>query len=642
MDDANNSAAKRTKDELKDSEEWYRNLVEGSFDGIFIRKDGQIVFANSRLYEMLGYDEQELQALDLWGIYHPDDRQIVEDRAEARFNDVPVPPRYDVRLMRKDGTSFPAELDARVGFFGGDQAIQVCVRDISERKRAEEERLRLVTAIEQAVEIIFIADADGRIRYINPSFELITGYSRSETLGRNARTYSRHKDNSAVYDQMWKTLDSGSVWNGRFVMRRLDGTALETEATVSPVRDETGNVVSFVGVMRDVTNEVALENQLRQAQKMQAIGTLAGGIAHDFNNIIWVIIGFAEILLQESEPDSHFRECLQQVLQAAERARDLVKQILTFSRPSDTSRAPLDLGSAIKHGLKWMKSTIPATIEIRESISPDLRTVMADPTQIDQVLMNLVTNAAHALRETGGTLDVRLENMEYTAGLGRPLQGLRDGPYVKMTIEDNGPGMSSDILERIFEPYFSTKRPDQGTGLGLAVVHGIAKGHGGAITARSLPGKGSVFEVYLPAISRKPALHATATEILPTGNERVLVVDDEDSARRLGCDLLEAMGYRVRTSKSPMEALHLFRSAPDQFDLVITDMTMPGTNGVDLTRDLLCIRRDLPVVIWTGFSDLMSDEEIRALGAAAILVKPISRTQLAKTVREVLDRAKQP
>ena len=406
------------------------------------------------------------------------------------------------------------------------------------------------------------------------------------------------------------------------------------------MRDERGRVVSFVGVLRDVTNELALENQLRQAQKMQAIGTLAGGIAHDFNNIIWVIIGFAELLQQECKPGGPSSEYLRQVLHAAERARDLVKQILTFSRPSETSRVPIDLGGTIKRGLKWMKAAIPSTIEIRESIAPDLRTVMADPTQIDQVLMNLLTNAAQSMRDIGGILSVRLENIDYESGSGALLGDLPDGPYVRISVQDNGSGMTPDILDRIFEPYFTTKRPDQGTGLGLAVVHGIVSSHGGAINVRSEVGKGSSFDVFLPAEYRKPAVRSPGAEPVPSGNERILVVDDEDAACRLGSDLLHAMGYQVRFSANPLEALELFRSDPHQFDLVITDLAMPGANGADLTREILSVRSDLPILIWTGSSDILSEEKMRDLGASALLVKPISTSQLAKAVRQVLDEAK--
>ena len=439
---------------------------------------------------------------------------------------------------------------------------------------------------------------------------------------------------------MWSALNVGMVWNGRFVIKRLDGRSLETEATVSPVRDETGRIVSFVGVVRDVTNEVALEKQLRQAQKMQAIGTLAGGIAHDFNNIIWVISGFAELLFSESSPGSRSHEYLGRILQSAERATDLVKQILTFSRPGEASRIPLDLGSTVTHALKWMRSAIPSTIEIRQIVEPDLKTVMANPTQIDQLLMNLVTNAAQSMRETGGILTVRLENVDCPSTSDYALQQASDLSYVKLVVEDNGPGMDADTVERVFEPYFSTKRPDQGTGLGLAVVHGIVKGHGGVIDVTSELGKGSAFEVYFPAESRKPTPRFPDREVVPSGDERVLVVDDEETTRRLGCDLLRAMGYRVTACENPLDALQLFRSAPHGFDLVITDMTMPGTNGADLAREILTVRSDVPVVIWTGFSDLMSDEKARDLGAAALLMKPVSRAVLGKVVREALDAVK--
>lgn len=486
---------------LRESAEQYKSLVEGSFDGIFIRQGKRIAFANGRLYEMLGYDREELGRLDRWDIYHPEDREIVENRTVARLRNEHVPPRYDVRLVRKNGTTFPAELDARLGSFLGEPAIQVCVRDISERTRAEEERLRLVAAIDQAAEIIVIADRIGTIRYANPSFETVTGQSRERIVGQNARLLSQDHADELMCKMIGETLARAEVWSGRVRSTVTDELVLEIEGTISPVRDSQGEITSYVAVLRDVTHEVVLQNQLRQAQKMQALGRLARGVAHDFNNILWAIMGFAEMLMDvvENTPAAvQARSMLQKILEASERGKDLAGQILTFSRPDNATRESVDVGPVVSQAVDLVRATTPAGVTLEKSIDPDLHRILGDKGQIHQVLMNLIVNGVHATRDKGGKLHIEAVNVDISGNIAEPVVDLKPGSYVRIRVRDTGQGMDVATLERVFEPYFTTKTPGEGTGLGLSVAHGIVKSHDGAIVVQSNVGEGSTFDVYLP------------------------------------------------------------------------------------------------------------------------------------------------
>ncbi|MEW6349020.1 MAG: PAS domain S-box protein [Thermodesulfobacteriota bacterium] len=631
------TAAREAERALRQSEGEYRALVEGSFDGIFIHTSGRIVFSNYRLQEMLGYRSGELDRLDIWALYHPDDRKSVLDREIDRLSGKEVPSKYEVRLLRKDGSWFPAELDARLGLFRGGPGVQVCVSDISERAQAERERLRLVTAIEQSAEIVMITDTDMRIVYLNHAFESTTGYGREEAMGGHCGRFMGAEE-PAFCDKIRSVLREGKTWSGRLNSRRKDGSWYQEEATVSPIRDSSGEVVNYVGVKRDVTHETAMENQLRQAQKMQAIGTLAGGIAHDFNNVLYAIIGFSELALADAAPDGTLHNYLTEVLSAGERARHLVKQILTFCRQSETEKNRIEISPVVKEALKFLRASLPSTIEIRKQIDPDAGSILGDATQIHQVLMNLCTNAAQAMRDTGGILTVGLDCVDMDSSFVARHPELKPGPYTRIFVNDTGVGMTPETVERIFEPYFTTKAKGEGTGLGLAVVHGIVKDHAGAITVQSEPGIGTTVQVCFPRIETEAIPDTPAPEALPLGSERILLVDDEPSVIQMSRQTLERLGYRVTTVSSAEEALAVFRDDPDRVDLVISDMTMPKMTGKALAQELMAIRPDIPIILCTGFSELISEHEAEALGIRALVMKPILRNRIAETVRRVLDR----
>lgn len=381
---------------------------------------------------------------------------------------------------------------------------------------------------------------------------------------------------------------------------------------------------------------LVLLQHLQRSQKMEAIGTLASGIAHDFNNILAAIIGYTELALLDTPREANSRGNLEMVLAAGQRARDLVKQILAFSRQSEEERKPIQIVHTIKEVIKFMRASLPATIDIREDIEANIGNILADPVQIHQVVMNLCTNAHHAMQEKGGVLAVSLTEVNLEPDYAAVNPDLKPGSYVKLTIKDTGHGMDRATMGKIFDPYFTTKDKGMGTGLGLAVAHGIVQKHGGAVTVASEPGKGSVFTLYFPAIQKQEAGEAGIKEAIPTGHEHILLVDDEPVLVEVGRRLLERLGYRVDTRTSSVDALELFRDHPNSYDLVITDMTMPNMTGDKLAKEILQIRQDIPIVLCTGYSESILEERAKAIGIKSLIRKPILVAEIARAIREAL------
>lgn len=410
--------------------------------------------------------------------------------------------------------------------------------------------------------------------------------------------------------------------------------------------NEHGEVTEYQALGRDITDDILaqqekaeLEKQLQKAQKLEAIGTLAGGIAHDFNNILGGIIGYTELLQDDIVSDSRAQHYLSQILKACHRAKALILQILTFSRQSLAERQPLELQSIVKETLKLLKATLPDTIAIRCHLESPSSMVLVNATQIHQMLMNLYLNAVRAMRTTGGILEVTLQELEITSGNAVASDQMAGGSYVALTVRDTGHGMTEDLLQKIFDPYFTTQMPYEGTGLGLSICLGIAKSHGGTITVCSTPGEGSAFTVWLPQIEQE----YIAQDVPPPSNileeqrhECILFVDDEAFLVEIAQDLLEPLGYRVVTTMSSLDALERFQAQPDHFDLVITDQTMPNMTGVELAARLLQIRPEVPIILCTGFSESLSEEQAKALGISEFILKPLSRQDLVRAIRNVL------
>ncbi len=628
---------------LRRAEEKYRGIYENIMEGIFqTTPDGRFVSANPTLARMLGYDSPE----ELMEIVTDVDHQVYVD-PQRRFQLTRLlrsqgsARLFELQAYRKDGDKIWLSLAARAVRDPDGTLLyyEGSAEDVTERKQAEEERARLAAAIEQAAEGIIITDTEWIVQYANPAFERMSGFDESEIIGQNAGILESDKHDKDFYDNIRRTLTGGEVWSGRLISTRKNGTYYEAEVTGSPVRDKSGAIINHVSIHRDITHEVNLERELRQSQKMEAIGTLAGGIAHDFNNILMAITGYAQLARSKTGHASPVRPYLDHVIEASLRASNLVKQILTFSRRSEQELKPVSVAPILRETLKLLRSSLPSTIEIRQDIvSPaEKAVILADPIEIHQVLMNLCANSAHTMRFKGGILSVRLSQIALDASAVSQHSDLAPGPYVRLTVGDTGHGMNRSVLERIFDPYFTTKGPGEGTGLGLSVVQGIVKSHGGAITVDSNPEDGTTFGILLPRLEGQITPEDKTVQTVPTGNERLLFVDDEQILVDLGKEMLESLGYRVTAQTSSLEALIMFRAQPEAFDLVITDMTMPGLTGRELAKELMGVRPDLPVILCTGFSELINGKQAIEGGIREFVMKPYVISNLAQAIRRALE-----
>lgn len=626
---------------LRESEEKFRLAFNASPDAVNINRmeDGLFVDINEGFTRLTGFTREDVIGntsleIDIW--HDPADRQkLVEGlRQQGSYENL------EAQFRRKDGSIGTGLMSARVLSIKGVPHIISITRDITERKQAEFERQRLMSAIKQSGEIVVITDINGTIQFVNPMFETITGYSQDEAIGQNPRILKSGHHDQAFYETLWETILAGKLWTGRIINKRKDGTLYTNECSISPVKKENGEIVNFVWIARDITKQLEIEKGLAQAQRMDSIGSLAGGIAHDFNNILFPILGMSEILMEDLSPESSEYEYTEEIFRAARRGRDLVKQILAFSRKSEHMKLPIRVQQVLKEVFKLVRSTIPSNIEISQYIQSDCGLVMADPTQVHQIAMNLITNAYHAVEQTGGKISVRLTEADLASD---DLAGthLKPDKYAMLSISDTGCGIDPMVKDKIFEPYFTTKEQGKGTGLGLAVVYGIVKEYHGDIKVYSEVGKGTTFNVYLP-IMEKPteAVTVSQAERYETGSERILLVDDEEPITRLEKQMLERLGYHVTSRINSVEALEAFKANPDAFDLVLTDMTMPNMTGDQLARELISIKPDIPIIICTGFSEKISQKRAKDFGIKGFLMKPIIKSEMAHVIRKVLDEAK--
>lgn len=508
--------------------------------------------------------------------------------------------------------------------------------DITERKKAEAEKERLMAAINQAAETIVITDIEGTIEYVNPAFERITGYTREEAIGRNPRILKSGKHDAEFYTKLWSTLLRGEIWGGRFINKKKDGTLYTEEATVSPVKDSAGKVVNYVAVKRDITKEIKLEDQVRQAQKMDSIGRLAGGIAHDFNNQLQGIMGFAEILRARLDKED-LQNYADSILVASRRSADLTKKLLAFSRQGQYEFAPVDLHDIIHEVVAILDHSIDKRIKVQQVLKARPATVMGDSSQIQNAILNLAINASQAMPE-GGTLTFDTEIAELDEDYCRELPyEMSPGTFLRVCVSDTGCGIPKENLQKIFEPFFTTKEVGKGTGMGLAAVYGTVKHHNGEINVYSEVGQGTTFRIHLPLAKQEASCIEPGADITKTHQAAtILVVDDEEVLRNLAEQMLQILGYTVETADDGESALAYFKDHWQEVDLVVLDLMMPIMNGSDAYREMKSINPDVKVVLASGYSINGVAKELLAEGAQGFLQKPFNMAELSNMITTTL------
>lgn len=631
----------------QDSQVGWEEIIALSMDAIISIDDEQrIVLFNHAAETMFRCPAAQAIGQDI-SRFIPERFRAAHHEHVRRFGESGVTSRTTGSLgtiqgLRADGEEFPAEASISVAHVAGQKNYTVILRDITERKLAEE-ALRNTTELLQALldntsAIIYVKDLEGRHLLVNQQLAHLLRLPIEQIVGKtNHELFSNDvADSFRAHDL--KVLEAGGPLQLEETVPQEDGP--HTFLSIKfPLQDAAGRPYAICGISTDITKHKRLEENLRQAHKMEALGTLAGGIAHGFNNILTAIVGHIDLALRAPGVGDETRQDLEQVHAAAMRGSALVGQILAFSRQGQGKRAPVELARIVTDTLALLRPTLPANIEVRHRSTAASTWLQADSTQVQQVLLNFYDNAAHAMRGNGGVLDLALDEVPVGNAFAVAHPPLKPGPYVRLTVRDTGCGMTPAVMARLFDPFFTTRGPGEGTGLGLAAAYGIVTDHGGVITVVSAPNQGTIFEMYLPLLPKggPPAVDAHAQPILG-GTERILFVDDEASLTRLGQRYLTPLGYSVVAEMDSLAALDRFRQSPDQFDLVITDLTMPKLTGTALVAELLRIRPNLPIILCTGGGVIMPPEDRRRLGIRAFLTKPYAMSDLAALIRRVLDR----
>jgi PAS domain S-box-containing protein len=645
--------------DLRESEQKYRLLVKQIPAVVFKGyADGSVDFFDDKIEALTGYSKENFSSRQLkWpDLIVPEDQPGVRKSfIEALKTNRSYEREYRIRKKTGEIAWIQAMGQISLDAAGKMDFISGVVYDITARKQAEAAVIQLNRQMElilnSAGEGIFGTDLEGKVTFVNPAMAQMLGWEIAELLGQPIHDLAHHtKSDGQPYPSstcpIYHAFKEGRTYHADDeIYWRKDGTGFPVEYTSTTIR-EGDQAVGTVMVIKDITErkqaeeaKLKLEAQLRQAQKMEAIGTLAGGIAHDFNNILGAIIGYGE-MIQMFHPslDPKISRDLGQILKGALRAKDLVRQILAFSRKAEQDRQAIKLQMIIKESLKFLRASLPSTIEIRRSLDPKVGPVLADPTQMQQVVMNLCTNAAQAMHHKGGLLEVRLTEMLVGEEREEGTLKLAPGLYARLTVQDNGHGIPPDILGRIFDPYFTTKEMGEGTGLGLAVVEGIIQSHGGGITVESEPGVGTVFHVFIPVVESSETTHTSDTPTpIHKGQGRVLFVDDEPALADLSKGIMKNLGFEIEALTSSVAALGKFLLNPQQYDLAILDLTMPQMTGLELARKLLQIRPDLPIILSSGFAEKIHQEEVMKLGIREVITKPWTVRSLAATIKKVLN-----
>lgn len=490
--------------------------------------------------------------------------------------------------------------------------------------RENEQQLRTLSrAVEQSPSSIVITDREGRIEYVNPQFEKVTGYTRAEALGRNPSVLKSGTMGPEVYEQLWKAISTGGEWRGELCNRAKNGALFWEYAAISGLKGVGGEIEHYIAVKEDITLRKRAEESRLQSQKLESLGTLAGGIAHDFNNVLVAVNSNAELALEDLAEDHPARESVVEIARAGVRAADLVRRIVAFGRPQETKRKAIALEPVVEEALKLLRPLLSATIRVTAQLDAAMPLVSADASQVHEAIVNLATNSSYAIGARPGRIDISLKLVQVGPELAASVPGLRIGRQVRLSLRDDGCGMDPATLARIFDAFYTTKPVGIGTGLGLAMVHGIMKSHGGAIVVDSEPGKGSTFHLYFPVAegAADAKRRASSAQVLGPGR-RVMYVDDEEALVFLATRVLTRLGHQVTGLTDPVEAAEQFQVRPDDFDVVVTDLSMPRMSGYELARQLLAVRRDIPVIITTGYVRDEDQDKAREIGIRELVLKP--------------------
>ncbi len=631
---------KLAKDGLIEEQNFVKSIINTAQVIIMVLDvKGRVVRFNPYMEEISGYALIEVQGKDWFSTFLPEkDHDKIRTLFQRAVGDIKT--RGNVNpIVTKDGRELLIEWYDRTLKDGDGNVVGLLSigQDITDRKQAQEalqeseEKYR--SMMESMKDAVYICSPEFRITYMSPKMIRRLGYDATGELCYKAIYGCDEKCSWCIFDQ---------VRQGEHVEYELEnpGDNRYYSITNSPITHSDGSV-SKLAILRDITAKKAMEEQLRQARKMESIGTMAGGIAHDFNNILFMITGNAELAMEDMPEWNPVRDNLKEIKSAGLRAAGIVKQLLNFSRQTDQKLKPIGAVTVLKNALKLLRSTLPASIEIRKNLPDTETTILGDPSQINQVMMNLCINASQAMEAFGGSLYIAAESITLDETADNCNSGLTPGDYLKITVRDTGPGIEPKILSRIFDPYFTTRGFSKGSGMGLTVVHGIVRNHNGAIAVDSQPGEGVTFTMLFPIVAEKMVMDAAAPGQIPRGaGEKILFIDDEVSIAKMGGMMLESLGYKAESRTSPLEALERFQSNPNHFDLVITDMTMPQMTGINLFEKLRKARSDIPVIICTGHSSLIDEAKAKEIGLAGYTMKPIVMGDIAETIRKVLDEAK--
>ena len=641
------AARKRAEEALRESEQNFRDLVDNAPDGIIIADEkGAHLFANRRAAEITGYSVDELQNITIREMTLPEELDMYRERYRERIEGKPVPRQYERLIVRKDGTTVLTELTTTTTIWKGKACGMAIVRDITERKRAEEalreseERYRTISELTSDWTYSFHVESDGSLvlDWMTDAATRIAGFTLEDVRAHGWQG-GIHPDDLTIAERKAQTLLSGEPAAAEYRIITKSGEIRWVYDYGQPVWDEAqGRVVRIIGATQDITERRQLEEQLRQAVKMEAVGQLAGGVAHDFNNLLTIINGYSSLALDKLNRKDPLHHDLAEINEAGRRAADLTRQLLAFSRRQILRPQVLNLNEVLKGMTKMLGRLIGEDVQLVLKPANDLGNVKADPGQMEQVVLNIAVNARDAM-PTGGTLIIETANVKLGEAYAARHPGVEAGNHVMLAINDTGHGMTPEVRERIFEPFFTTKEAGKGTGLGLSTVYGIVRQSGGGIHVYSEPGRGTTFRIYLPRVGEEPETESAVEReaALPGGTETILLVEDDDAVRGMAVRILQELGYKVLTASDGAEALELCRDRTGPLDLLLTDVVMPGMSGRDLAEQLQGMFQGLRVLYMSGYTDEVVGQHGVLQTGQRLVQKPFDIAQMARQVRQALD-----